>query len=270
MTWVPPYAVSACQQRLNESFDGASMKDGITHLGLQFWNPTATGEVKLVTRFRETINDAKIAEFRKWGDAHNVGIMLCIYNATAAGWDWGLASSAFATHRTAFVEALVNETLRLQLDGVDIDFEGKGQLDASKDAYVLFIKELSERLHAEGKELTLDTFAYKWNAPRQSWWPALLPHIDGLHVMGYAETGAGAADWRSYAFLKAATAAQASKLLIGVPGGRSKWQGSSAKTHLQWIVDDGSAGLAIWDARVSDPIWRTKEIWQTIAKLKRP
>ena len=52
MTWVPPYAVSACQQRLNESFDGAGMKDGLTHLGLQFWNPTATGGVELVTRFR--------------------------------------------------------------------------------------------------------------------------------------------------------------------------------------------------------------------------
>ncbi len=54
------------------------------------------------------------------------------------------------------------------MDGVDIDLEGKGDQEDSKAAFIKFIKELATRLHEEGKELTVDTFAYKWNAPRQS------------------------------------------------------------------------------------------------------
>jgi hypothetical protein len=267
MTWVPPYAANACKERLNESFGGIAMKDGITHVGLQFWNPTEKGGIELVSRF-ERINDAEISEFCRWGDTNGVRVMLCVYNGTSSGWDWELATSAFDTNRTEFVDALVSETLRLKLDGVDIDFEGKGKLELSRQSFVRFIKELSGRLHAEGKELTVDTFAYKWNAPNQNWWPAILPLIDGLHVMGYSETGAGAADWRSYEFLHAAAGDHATKLLIGVPSSAAEWQEIPARKHLDWIVDDASVGLAIWDAQLKDPAWRTRATWQAITRIK--
>jgi len=268
MTWVPPYALSECKERLQESFDGTGMKDGITHLGLQFWNPTETGGIELVTRFREKISDETIAEFRDWGKKHDIKIMLCVYNGTSAGWDWELAKSAFKTHRAEFVDALVRETVRLKFDGVDIDFEGKGGQEESREPFLQFIRELSSRLHAQGKELTVDTFAYKWNAPNQSWWPDLLPHIDGLHVMGYAATGADADDWRSYNFIKGAAGRHASKLLIGMPGNAFEWQEKSARKHLDWFVDHPDVGLAIWDARLKHPNWRTKETWQTITRIK--
>ncbi len=239
MTWVPPYAVSACKERLNQSFDGIGMKDGLTHLGLQFWSPTSKGGIELVDRFK-VIDESTISEFRKWGDAHGVRIMLCVYNGSGSGWDWGLAMTAFEEHRVKFVEALVSETLRLKLDGIDIDLEGNGKLDESRAAFVRFIEELSKRLHAEGKELTVDSFAYKWNAPNQNWWPALLPHVDALHVMGYAETGAGAAEW----------------------------QGIPVEKNLQWVVENQSIGIAIWDAQLKAPVWRAKAMWQAIAKIK--
>lgn len=267
MTWVPPYAVSQCEKRLKESFNGIGMKDGITHLGLQFWRPTKEGGVQLLTRFKG-INDATVLRFRKWGSANGVRVMLCVYNATPSGWDWALASSAFDTHREQFVKAIVSETLRLRLDGVDIDFESKGNLDASKESFVRFIRDLSRRLHAKGKELTVDSFAYKWNAPNQKWWPALLPHIDGLHVMGYSETGAGAADWRGYNFIKAAAGKHTSRLVIGMPGNTASWQNARVEKHIQWVVEDHSVGMAIWDARLKDPAWRTRETWQAIARIK--
>ena len=267
MTWVPPYAVEACRERLDQSFDGVGMKDGLTHLGLQFWHPTTDGGLKLVDRF-EPIDESTISDFRKWGDAHGVRTMLCVYNGTSEGWDWGLAKTAFDTHRERLVEALVAETLRLKLDGVDIDFEGKGKLDGDRDAFVRFIEELSERLHAKGKELTIDTFAYKWNAPNQNWWAAVLPHIDGLHVMGYSETGVGAADWRSYEFIKAAAGDHSSKLLVGVLSNVDEWQKKPARKHLGWIYEDTSVGLAIWDAQLKTPAWRSKEMWQAIAKVR--
>ena len=267
MTWVPPYAIDASRSRLSESFDGIGMKDGITHLGLQFWNPTQEGGIEFVTRFSE-VNDSMVSGFREWGHAHGVRVMLCVYNGTSSGWDWDLARSAFDTHRTAFVEAIVRETLRLKLDGVDVDLEGKGDLDSSRNAFVRFIKELSARLRVESKELSVDTFAYKWHAPRQSWWPELLPHIDGLNVMGYSETGATAAGWRSYDSLKAAAGIHGSKLLIGMPSNAARWQEAPHTKHLHWVIENESAGLAIWDARLPDPKWRTKETWLAITKIR--
>ena len=266
MTWVPPYATAACQARLKQSFDGIGMKDGLTHLGLQFWQPTAEGGLRLVDDF-DAVDDSTVSAFRKWGDAHDVRVMLCVYNATSKGWNWELAMSAFESHRERLIESLVNETLRLKLDGVDIDFEGKGNLAADKKSFVRFIRELSEALKAKGKELTVDSFAYKWHAPNQGWWPDLLPYVDGLHVMGYSETGAGAAAWRSYDFIRKAGGAHASKLLIGMPGNAATWQGKRVGKHIEWISHDSELGLAIWDAQLRDPAWRRHEIWEKIAKI---
>jgi len=267
MSWVPPYAIEACRKNLNQSFDGVGVKNGLTHLGLQFWQPTKEGELKLVDQFK-AIDEAAIVSFRKWGDDHGVRTMLCVYNGTSKGWDWELAKSAFDTHRERLVGALVSETLRLKLDGVDIDFEGKGNRDGDREAFVKFIKELSMRLRAENKELTVDTFAYQWHAPNQRWWRELLPHIDGLHVMGYSETGVGAAGWRSYDFIKAAAGEYSPKVLLGMASNVSEWQGAPALEHLAWIKSDSSVGLAIWDLRIRDPAWRSKELWQVIGEIK--
>lgn len=268
MTWVPPYAVEKCKNRLEESFDGVGAKDGLTHLGLQFWHPTRKGGVEFVKN-PKSISDATVAGFRKWGDAHGVRIMLCVYNGTPAGWDWDLAKTAFGKHQKQLVEALVSETLRLKLDGVDIDFEGKGNLDGDQQAYVQFIIALSKRLHEHNKELTIDSFAYKWNAPNQKWWAELLPHVDGLHVMGYSEIGAASTDWRSYDFIKAAAGKHSSKILIGVPGYTAEWQDAPARKHLRWFQKNTSVGLAIWDSQLKAPEWRSKEMWQQIVKIKQ-
>ena len=67
MTWVPPYATSTCLDRLNESFDGLGMKNGLTHLGLQFWRPSEKVKMQLVDDFKP-IDDSTIIQFRKWGE----------------------------------------------------------------------------------------------------------------------------------------------------------------------------------------------------------
>lgn len=268
MTWVPPYATDICRVRLDQSFGGMGMKDGLTHLGLQFWHPVQGGQIKLVGSFKP-IDDSIILNFRKWGDLHDVRVLLCIYNGTPEGWNWNLARNAFGSYRKQFIQALVAETVRLKLDGVDIDFEGKGRCEGDKKAFVKFIIELSLALKAKGKELTVDSFAYKWNAPNQGWWKMLLPHVDALHVMGYKETGSKSAGWKSYDFLKAAAGKFSSKLLIGVPSHASKWEKATVQEHLEWIAKDSSVGLAIWDAQLKDPKWRTKESWQTVSRIRQ-
>ena len=268
MTWVPPYATSICLDRLNESFEEMGMKNGLTHLSLQFWRPTIKGQIELVDNFKP-IDDSTIINFRKWGNVHDVRVLLCIYNGTREGWNWDLAQNAFDTHRKKCIQSLVAETVRLKLDGVDIDFEGKGKCEDDKKAFVKFIMELSIALKAKGKELTVDSFAYKWNAPNQAWWKLLLPYVDALHVMGYSETGSKSTGWRSYDFLKAAAGKYSSKLLIGVPSHTSNWEKASVREHLAWIAKDPSVGLAIWDAQLKDSKWRTKEIWQMISRIKQ-
>ena len=244
------------------------MKNGLTHLGLQFWRPTIKGQIELVDNFKP-INDSTIINFRKWGNVHDVRVLLCIYNGTREGWNWDLAQNAFDTHRKKCIQSLVAETVRLKLDGVDIDFEGKGKCEGDKKAFVKFIMELSIALKAKGKELTVDSFAYKWNAPNQGWWKLLLPYVDALHVMGYSETGSKSTGWRSYDFLKAAAGKYSSKLLIGVPSHASNWEKASVLEHLEWIAKDPSVGLAIWDAQLKDTRWRTKKVWQTISRIRQ-
>jgi len=268
MTWVPSYATEICRDRLDESFGEVGLKNGLTHMGLQFWRPTEEGRIELVDDFKP-IYDSTIINFRKWGQTHGIKVLLCIYNGTRDGWNWDLAKNAFETYRKQFIKTLVSETVRLNLDGVDIDFEGKGKLDGDTEVFVSFIKELSSALKAKGKELTVDSFAYKWNAPNQGWWKLLLPYVDALHVMGYSETGSKSTSWRSYDFLKAAAGKYSSKLLIGVPSHASNWEKASVQEHLEWIVTDPSVGLAIWDAQLKDSKWRTQEIWQTISRIRQ-
>ena len=267
MTWVPPYAIAQCQARLAASFDGVGMKDALTHLGLQFWKPTTNGGLARAGRSNE-VSDAAIAELRDWGHSNGVRVLLCVYNAVAGKWDWTLARAGFTENPDKFLNALLTEVDRLRLDGVDIDLEGNGLQEADKEAYVGFIRKLSEALHAKGKHLTVDTFAYKWNAPNQTWWNDLLPHVDALTTMGYQEIGVNAPEWRSYAAQKAAAGEHATKLMIGLPSGRDAWHGNNVTEHLQWLKADGRVGVSFWDAQVRSAAWQKPEVWKALGEIR--
>jgi len=266
MTWVPPYAVSECQERLSESYGGAGMAAALTHLGLQFWSPTQEGGLARIGRTNVT-TDAAIAALRDWGHTNGVRVLLCVFNGDTS-WDWPLARAAFAEHPDRLVEALLSEVERHGLDGVDIDLEGQDDHDQDQAAFVAFIRRLSARLHANGCHLTVDSFAYKWNAPNHRWWPDLLPHVDGLTTMGYAQIGAGAEGWRGYAYQVATAGEHASKLMIGLPSRTGHWQERSLREHLRWIEQDGRAGVSIWDAQLKSDAWRQAEVWELIRNVR--
>jgi hypothetical protein len=265
MTWVPAYGIEKAKARLDESFGGDGLQNAITHLALQFWIPGADGSVGTTPKY-SAISDETISFFTRWGHAHGIRVMLCVYNALES-WDWSLAHSAFAGHSKEFADALVAEAERRGLDGVDIDLEGLGSFDDDKDAFVSFIRDLSGKLHARGKQLTVDSFAYRWNAPNQTWWQDLLPLVDGLTSMGYAETGLDGDDWRGYASQKAAAGADATKLLLAVPSDKDEWQNHPALDQMDWIAADGGVGAAIWDAQLDGPAWRQNDIWAKIRKI---
>jgi len=265
MTWVAAYGIEKSKARLDESFGGAGPQDAITHLALQFWIPTADGGIQTTSKYG-AISDETILLFTRWAHAHGIRVMLCVYNSLES-WDWPLARSAFADHPKEFADALMTEAERRGLDGVDIDLEGNGSFDNDKAAFVQFIRLLSENLHAKGKQLTVDSFAYHWNAPNQTWWQDLLPLVDGLTSMGYAELSLDAEDWRGYASQKAAAGSDAAKLLIGVPSDKDEWHDHPALDQMDWIAADGGVGAAIWDARLNAPAWRQSDIWAKIRKI---
>jgi Glycosyl hydrolases family 18 len=262
MTWVPPYGIPKCKGRLNESFGGVQMADGLTHLGLQFWTPTKSGGVTYAGP-----TDADVSEFVQWGHAHGVRVLLCVYNG-AHSWDWSLARAGFAEHREDFVQALVAEASRLRLDGVDIDLEGDGSFEADKAPFLEFMRDLSARLHDQGKHLTVDSFSHIWNAPNAGWWKDLFPLVDGLTTMGYEELGAKAADWKSYAGQKADAGEGAAKFMLGMPAHKDAWKGSSAAEQLAWVVNDGGVGVSMWDAQLDSGAWIKAETWQALQKIR--
>jgi len=268
ITWVPSYGIDKCRTRLHEDIEGLGPKDALTDLALQFWIPTRAGGIEKTPKYG-AIPDATIIEFRDWAHQHGIRALLCVYNSVDA-WDWTLAQAGFADHPAEFIRDLVAEMERLGLDGIDIDLEGDGStnFDSSKEPYVAFIRDLSARLHALHKQLTVDTFAYKWGAPNQFWWPDLFPFVDALNSMGYQHIGASAPEWRAYAAQKAAAGPNAAKLLIGVPGAKPDWLGNTVAEHLDWIAHDNEVGLTIWDARFTDPYWQTPEAWKTLTKIR--
>lgn len=274
MTWVAPYAVDKSKARLNESFGGVGMKDGLTDLALQFWEPSTDGKtVQRAQRGGDT-SDAAVAELRDWGRAHGVRVLLCVYNynKTTETWDWPWARAAFADHPQEFASSLIAEMERLDLDGIDLDLEGNGSLDGDKEVYLRFVKDLSARLRERNKRLTIDTFAYVWHAPNQTWWRELFPLVDGINSMGYEEIGAGAGAgneaWRSFAAQEVASGAHVGKLMLGMPAYKDEWQGKPALAQLRWLRDHGRAGLSVWDSQLDGEAWRTRDAWQTVSEIR--
>ena len=279
MTWVPPYGIATSKARLNQSFDGKGIKDSLTDLALQFWEPSADGRGVQRVRRGDDTSDATVSELRDWGRAHGIRVLLCVYNynVEAQGWDWPAARRAFSTHPQEFADSLVAEMQRLELDGIDLDLEGNGPLESDnplnddKQAYLRFVEGLSARLRPFGKRLTIDTFAHIWHAPNQTWWNDLFPLVDGINSMGYDEIGASAGldgeEWRAYAAQERASGDHAAKLMLGLPSFKDEWLGSPALEHLRWLRDRGRAGLSLWDSQLEAAGWRTPEVWALVGEI---
>jgi hypothetical protein len=258
-TWVPPYRVPEAKQQLAADFGGLGMADGLSFLALQFWLANGAS-----TTLDVNVSEEDISWFRDWAHQHGVKILLCIHNNTG-DWNWPQAVSSFRDNRDAFVSHVLSEVAARDFDGVDVDFEGI--VDATADeaeAYRLMIEALSSGLHPQGKVLTVDSFHGMWNAPNWNWWPNLLPLVDGITSMGYEQSGLDV----DYPTLVEHAAAAPEKLMIGVPGYQGTWLGHSVTEHLDWIVQQGQVGTAIWDASLSAAEWQQRSVWEQLGAIK--
>jgi hypothetical protein len=162
----------------------------------------------------------------------------------------------------------VDEADRLGLDGVDLDLEGPVTPTASDSVnYIAFTRDLAAALNPKGKVVNVATYCAQYNAPNWNWWRELMKYADAVTSMGYDEAGMNSpAGWRYPEQKKRADPAW--KLMIGMLGSSESWQGNTASQHLDYVLNDGQMGLAIWDATLRSSFWHSGDTWRKIKRIK--
>jgi hypothetical protein len=294
MTWIPVYGTGNCKALLNDPDKSVWLKNGLTHIGLQFWVPGDNGKVVFVTDYKFTYKASTISQdvtdFAKWGNDNNVKVMLCLFNMREGDFDWTYTKKVIHDYPNETVASIMTIINNYNLDGVDIDFEGIGDFISDKPAYVHFLDTLGKALHASGKELSADIFSTPcYNSPNPSWESAMAPHVDFMNIMGYSDTHENdntlfpycpqtPSENNSYPFrysyienyLTVKQGVASSKLNYGLPGWAAEWGGQCAHENITDILDISSAGgIAIWDLQLNGGgFWKEAVTWDLIAQFK--
>ena len=275
MTWVASYAIEASKAAVEANLGTCSAKDGLTRIGLQFWLVKSDGKLG----YDSGVTDSDVAWWTTWGATNGIKILLTVHNSDG-GWNWDLARSAFAGNRTTLVNSLVAEMERLNMDGVDLDFEGVGDYESDRSAFSQFISELSVALKARGKLLTVDSFPYIWNAPNINWYSDWVGKVDNIHSMGYEDLYEGSTtDWQKYSYQQNTginAGYSANSVLMGLPDYVANWgvstgYGTDALAHIKEVHYDlpsGPTGIAIWDLQLRSTSLQNSDTWCEIAALK--
>lgn len=286
VVWTPAYGVSDWQSALLGDWGGTNApRHTYTRICAQFWLPQTNGSGAIITN--ELVGSSEVTWLRDYCSANGQKFLLTVYNYyDVGGWRWDVARDAFGTNKEAFAASLVDLCTAVGADGIDVDLEGDGDLDSDREAFAAFVQTLGTNLHARGKLLTIDSFAYIWNAPNISWWGDWLGYVDAINVMGYTETWQGAAEsWRRYSTIYQYgrdLGYTNREIVLGLAGYSDNW-GSGGRGTTPWEhvaecrYDTGAgrpAGVAIWDARlmteggVAATNWQNAVIWTALHGLK--
>jgi len=294
MSWIPIYGMNESKAYLNDSSKTKWLKEGLTHIGLQFWVPGDSGAVEFLTKHQFAWEAGNINQNTKdyvsWGKANDVKIMLTLHNVRENDFDWQytkLIIDSFPNETVASLVALVDS---FGLAGVDLDLEGFGDYGSDKDAFVSFLDTLGKALHAKGKELMVETVSTPcYNFPNPSWDSDMSPHVDYINLMGYAdiyESESTLFTWcpvtpteaNSYPFKYSyienfATVTEgipSSQLNYGIPGMNSEWGGDCLHKHLVDVANiSASGGICIWDLRLTGQgLWLEESTWEMIEMFK--
>jgi spore germination protein YaaH len=189
--------------------------------------------------------------------------------------------------RSQVVNTITKLVLKNNYDGIDLDLEGFAFSDGTASwaktspNWVLFIKELSEILHANGKILSMTTpviFDPAGKRKGSYWvynWPETAPYIDRLRIMTYdyaiARPGPiGPLDWTEATVAYAATLMPASKIWLGVPGYGRDWitkvtgkcpasYANLIKTTAKAAVFAANKGIELANTYGAVPVYSAKE-----------
>jgi hypothetical protein len=294
MGWVPAYGIEASMRALGST---PAIGQSLTRIGLQFWNPAPDGKGVVFAPVDATgkpVTPANVRILQRWAHAHGVQALLTVYNNSQVinRWDWTLARRAFAQHPGEFTAALLVVVDAYQLDGVDLDLEGEGDLSADRAAYARFVHALSAALKAKGKLLTIDSFHSPCdNAPNMRWWGDWVGEVAAVHSMGYEDLyegskatftpegkpvcEGGAALFRYSWQLEYGMHAgyRRDQIVMGLPTWMDNWgsggMGSSVVDHLREVRALG-AGVGLWDLQLAAPAWTKSATWDAVQALRKP
>ncbi len=147
--------------------------------------------------------------------------------------------------RQLHVQTIVDEVLKHDFDGIDIDYEGLWAEDRSM--FTLFMEELSAAMHAEGKIVSMALHAKTeepgtWEAQEAQDWAALGAVVDEFKIMTYdyhnglTEAGSIAPfDWVDEVLTFAATVVPPEKTYMGIHFYGRDWVGSVGEAK-EWIA----------------------------------
>lgn len=147
-----------------------------------------------------------------------------------------------AEARTAHAQLLVDLVLENDFDGIDVDYESLYAVD--KEDFSLFIEELAEMLHAEGKLLSIAVHPKQddeggWEGPRAQDYARLGAAVDMFKVMTYdfswSTSPAGPIaplDWVQRVISYTTSVVEPQKVYMGLPFYGYDWQGSQADSKV--------------------------------------
>jgi hypothetical protein len=294
MGWVPAYGIEVSLKAIAAT---PAIGQSMTRLGLQFWNPASDGRGLVFAPVDATgkpVTAANVRQLQRWARSHGVAPLLTVYNNSQVinRWDWALARRAFVDHPDEFSAALVAAVDKWDLDGVDLDLEGEGELSADRPAYAAFVHQLAAALKAKGKILTVDSFHSPCaNAPNMGWWGDWVGDVATIHSMGYEDLyegnkatftpegrpvcEGGAAlfrySWQLDYGMKAGY--RRDQIVMGMPTWVDAWGsggiGPNVVDHLREVRALG-AGVGLWDMQLPAAGWSKTATWDAVQALRRP
>ena len=141
--------------------------------------------------------------------------------------------------RTLAVSAILDLVTQNNFDGIDLDFEnfafvdGNTSWDKTKPYWVLFVKQLSDTLHAQGKLLSITSpYLLDPATGKKGYyvyaWAEIASYIDRLRIMTYdysvAKPGPiGPITWTENTLKYAVSIMPASKVFVGLAGYGRDW-----------------------------------------------
>ena len=174
---------------------------------------------------------------------------------------------AKSSDRASVIKPIVDLVMSKNFDGIDLDFEGFAFVDGTaswpttKPNWVLFVKELSAALHANGKLLSITAPVHFALTEKQKGytvyaWAEIAPYIDRLRIMTYDYSTSkpgpiGPIAWVERTVQYAISVLPASKVFIGLAGYGRDWV-----TKVDGICPDNVAKVVSPTAKAATFIMR--------------
>jgi HAD superfamily hydrolase (TIGR01509 family) len=261
--WVPYWALDEALADLDARVDAL-------HEVSPFWFE-ATGVEEIAASPNTPSDEAE--RFVDTADANDIPLVASILDATAAG--EMAAILADPEQRADHVDAIVDFAADGDFAGIDLDYEqfafadGRDSWAETRPNWVAFVEELSERLHADGRTLTVSVPpVYDTRRTAQSgYWVydhrAIAPFVDSIRVMAYdysnASTDAGPIaplDWVQRIITGTSDAVRdPSKLVLGIPLYGYNWP-----TEASGDCPDWAPGITTVTSRTVDDLARRRDV----------